>query len=32
MDENGEILLLYASKNNTRPLILPWFDDFAQGW
>ena len=23
MDENGEILLLHASKNNVRPLILP---------
>ena len=29
MDENGEILLLHASKNNARPLVLPWFDDFA---
>ena len=28
MDENGEILLLHASKNNVRPLVLPWFDDF----
>ena len=28
MDENGEILLLHASKNNTRPLVLPWFNDF----
>ena len=23
MDENGEILLLHASKNNARPLVLP---------
>ena len=23
MDENGEILLLHASKNNVRPLVLP---------
>ena len=23
MDENGEILLLHASKNNMRPLIPP---------
>ena len=23
MDENGEILLLHASKNNTRPFVLP---------
>ena len=29
MDENGEILLLHASKNKARPLVLPWFDDFA---
>ena len=29
MDENGEILLLHASKNNARPLVLPWFDDFG---
>ena len=29
MDENGEILLLHASKNNARPLVLPWLDDFA---
>ena len=28
MDENGEILLLHASKNNAHPLVLPWFDDF----
>ena len=28
MDENGEILLMHASKNNARPLVLPWFDDF----
>ena len=28
MDENGEILLLHASNNNARPLVLPWFDDF----
>ena len=28
MDENGEILLLHASKNNARPLVLPWFNDF----
>ena len=28
MDENGEILLLHASKNNTRPLVLPWLYDF----
>ena len=30
MDENGEILLLHASKNNARPLVLPWFDDFDE--
>ena len=24
MDENGEILLLHASKNKARPLVLPW--------
>ena len=29
MDENGEILQLHASKNNARPLVLPWFYDFA---
>ena len=28
MDENGEILLLHANKNNACPLVLPWFDDF----
>ena len=28
MDENGEILQLHASKNNARPLVLPWFYDF----
>ena len=30
MDENGEILLLHASNNNARPLVLPWFDDFGK--
>ena len=30
MDENGEILLLHASKNIACPLILPWLDDFGQ--
>ena len=29
MDENGEILLLHASKNNACPLVLPRLDDFA---
>ena len=25
MDENGEILLLHASNNNTRPFVQPFY-------
>ena len=32
MDENGKILLLHENKNNARPLILPWLDDFKKWW
>ena len=31
MDENGEILLLHASKNNAGPFVLPFYMTLDRG-